>query len=80
MKRQYLFQSVLGLCILILSLNAYSQHTLSGSVSVKQSNERLQGATIVLDDGLTSTTSNANGEYKLDNIPSGNHSLKVSVI
>lgn len=65
--------------------NVYTQNltqTIRGTVIDKESKVALPGASIVLPDivPLYGCTSDLNGKFKMENVPVGRHSLKISFI
>jgi translation elongation factor EF-G len=53
---------------------------ISGQIRDKQTNEVLPGVTIALKNTQYGTQSNANGEFTIKNIPSGNYTLIVRLL
>lgn len=72
--------SIYTLCLLLFlfSKNGYSQHQLSGQLMSK--NEPVSFATVQLKGTSIGGLSNENGQFELDNIPSGNYELVISAI
>lgn len=78
-------KSLLSLAAIIfisMSLNAQSTQTVRGKISDKVSKETLIGATIQLlgGDGSIITASDANGNFRLSNVPLGRQTIKVSYL
>ena len=51
---------------------------IAGKISVKDSGNALQGASVFLEDSKTGTYTKANGTYILQNVPVGEHTVYVS--
>ncbi len=75
-----------GLYILLLApLSLLSQNltqTIRGSITDKESKFPLIGVNVVVDlpEGIIGTTSDANGRYRLENIPLGRHTVKFTYL
>jgi len=57
-----------------------AQHSLSGKVFHKESQEAVIGATIFLPELRTGATTDVNGNYRLGNLPTGTFTIQVSFI
>ena len=66
------------LCCLTPLLHA--QTALSGKVVSAGTNEPLVGVNIRVDNSLTGCTTNGRGEFTIDNLPGGQHTLRFSYI
>src|SRR3954470_9741060 len=64
-----------------ISGQSYKQ-TVIGKVTDTDSKSPIPGANIVIlnSDTITGTTTDANGKFRLENIPVGRHSIKVSLV
>lgn len=76
MKTNYLLAAIL--CCLTPLLHA--QTALSGKVVSADTNEPLAGVNIRVDNSLTGCTTNGKGEFTIDNLPDGQHTLRFSYI
>ena len=70
---------VLGV-LFFISSRIFGQGTLQGIVTDSLTNESLFGASIMLVGTSQGAATNFNGEYKIANIPAGEHRIKVSYI
>jgi outer membrane receptor for ferrienterochelin and colicins len=71
------------LLILLLTLApaiCFSQHILSGKITIEGQNEAAFGASIYIQELNTGTTADTAGNYILNNIPSGTYTLKISYV
>lgn len=66
--------------VCLFPLDAYTQGTIKGKVHDKDYNETLIGATIIIEGTTIGTTSDFNGQYMLNKVPSGNHRIICSYI
>lgn len=71
------------LFILLLSFTAMltgpeGKKTIYGKVTDKNSGQPIAGATVLIKDNAASTTTDANGEYKLNNLTAGTYSVLVT--
>lgn len=57
-----------------------SQGIIRGNVSDMLSNEPIPGATIILEETETGTATNMDGNFELNDVPNGFHSLRISAI
>jgi iron complex outermembrane receptor protein len=73
--------NILLLFTLLYSSVTYSQNSLKGKILI-ENGKSLQGATIdlKLKDKVYSSISNQEGNFRLDNLESGNYSFSVSSI
>ncbi|WP_460219008.1 TonB-dependent receptor [Psychroserpens sp. MEBiC05023] len=76
MKTTY---SLVILCIIVLQ-SVYGQHTLNGKITDAKHQEPIVFANVYLPQLEKGTTSNANGEFTLDDIPNGNHKVVISYV
>jgi len=65
---------------LLLPVMAAAQLSITGKITDQQTGEALPGATITLSNAATNAVSDVNGKYHIDNLKSGNYTLKVSFI
>lgn len=63
-----------------ISFSMYSQNTLSGHIKDESSGEPLYGATIYIPDLKMGSTTNSDGYYFMNNLPSGKFLIQVSYI
>ena len=68
------------LLLLAIPSSIYAQHTLQGSIIDKQTNEPLIFANIYLPQLEKGTTTNENGEFTINNIPTGTYKIVISII
>lgn len=72
------------LAFLVISLQAYSQGTLRGTIEgtiiSREDGQRLVGANILLQGTVLGTITDAHGKFVLKNVPVGTYSLIVSMI
>ncbi len=84
-KRNYIISTMVIVQLLIFSLtfsqNQYKQ-TIRGNVVDKDAQSPLPGATIVIlnTTPIIGTSTDANGDFKLENVPIGRYDLKVSFL
>ena len=71
---------LLAFVFLFESINAQSRGNLSGKVTDAKTGEPLIGATIIFEGTTIGASSNANGSYLIENIPTGTYNLKASYI
>jgi outer membrane receptor for ferrienterochelin and colicins len=64
----------------IVSLNVYSQHNLSGKISLEGQNEHAFGATVYIQELKTGTTADTSGNYFIGSIPTGTYTIRISYI
>ena len=76
MRSPVFFTTVFLLC---LNSRAQTLHVISGSVG-DDKNAPLQGATIFLTGRMNITTSDANGNFRLNNLSAGNYSMVITMI
>lgn len=62
------------------SINAQSKGNLSGKITDTKTGEPLIGATIIFEGTTIGASSDANGRYLIENIPTGTYNLKASYI
>ncbi|WP_100612325.1 TonB-dependent receptor [Confluentibacter lentus] len=70
----------LNALLLLAITNLYSQNSIKGSVTDANTNQSLAFVNIYITDLEKGTTSNENGLFQIDNIPSGKHTMQVSII
>ncbi|MEZ5083810.1 MAG: TonB-dependent receptor, partial [Bacteroidales bacterium] len=76
-------QAIFKVIFIFVFLNpfmSFSQFQLSGRITDKADGQALVGAHIVINDTLLSTTSTIGGNFKFEQIPAGNHVIKVSYL
>lgn len=66
--------------LVLMPYVVYAQHTLSGSVTNAENGEPVVGATVLLAKSNRGVITNANGEYKWENLTSGSYDLVVRSI
>ena len=59
---------------------AYSQHAISGKVTITETNEAVIGANIYIPELRTGTNSDVNGFYHIKNLPKGDFTIQVSYV
>lgn len=65
---------------LLLPVLAAAQLSVSGKITDQQTGEALPGATISIANPAISAIADVNGKYRLDDLKSGNYTLKISFI
>ncbi|TDG37578.1 TonB-dependent receptor [Pedobacter changchengzhani] len=65
---------------LLCPIFAMAQFNLSGTISEKNNNVNLSGATVKLKGKSISVASNANGKYEFKNLPAGDYEIVVSFL
>lgn len=73
------FLSIL-LIALLMPTGVWSQHQISGIITDSQNKESLPGAHIYLKNTKIQTISNLQGQFLLENIPTGHYELNVSYL
>lgn len=68
------------IAIILLNINLFAQNKLSGFVVDEHTHEKLIGVNIIVEETSIGTSTNADGEFILLNIPSGKQSIKFSHI
>ena len=71
------FYSVL---LFLAATTIYSQNTINGVITNRETNEPIEFATIYLPQLEKGTTTNENGEFIINEISSGNHKIIISII
>ncbi len=71
---------VLLIGVLFIPAFAFAQGGITGTVSDNQTNEPLPGTTVYLVELERGTSTNIDGEYTLENIPSGTYTLQVTFV
>jgi iron complex outermembrane receptor protein len=66
------------LVCLLFAYNSISQNSIVGNIKEKESNVNLSGVSIYLSELKIGTTSNDNGDFKIDKIPTGTYLLEIS--
>ncbi|MFL1013201.1 TonB-dependent receptor [Flavisericum labens] len=66
--------------LLLAMTSSYSQNTLQGNIKNKETQEPLAFVNIYVSDLEKGTTTNKNGFFKLENLPSGQHDLVISIM
>ncbi len=69
-----------GLAWLGLSVSVFGQNTLTGRVMHGESGEAVIGAAIYLPDLRLGATTNAEGAYRITNLPAGTYAVQVSYV
>jgi TonB-dependent receptor len=80
---RYIFVSLLAfgaLCMTVPDVAAQSTGTIKGRVTDAETGSPLPGANVVLKGTDTGTSANADGEYELRQVPSGEQTLVVSFL
>ena len=73
-------KSIFSLAIALLTcLSIHAQHKLSGVVQ-SEAGEEMLGAYVILKDTKYATSSNHEGRFKFEDLPSGKYLLKVSFV
>jgi iron complex outermembrane recepter protein len=84
MKQHKLFISFFFIIFFLGSLSAKNCFTLKGSfsgvITDKETNKPLQGVSVYFIDIKTGTSTNANGQFIIQNIPEGKHLIEISHI
>ncbi|WP_242923412.1 TonB-dependent receptor [Pontibacter liquoris] len=70
----------LALAIALLPLHLFAQATLRGRVTDAATGKALAGANVVLQNLQAGTTTNSDGAYALQNLPSGEYTVHVSYL
>ena len=70
----------LNALLLLAITNLYSQSSIKGSVMDAHTNQSLAFVNIYITDLEKGTITNENGIFQIDNIPSGKHTMQVSMI
>lgn len=73
-------QLLLAAILCCLTPLLHAQTALSGKVVSADTNEPLAGVNIRVDNSLTGCTTNGKGEFTIDNLPDGQHTLRFSYI
>lgn len=68
------------LLLLTISYSSYSQHKLSGIITDEDTNLPLSDVTIYLKSAQKGTTTDVDGSYSIQNIPSGTHDVYISYL
>ncbi|MCH4552973.1 TonB-dependent receptor [Aestuariibaculum lutulentum] len=71
---------LLNTLLLLAMTNIYAQHSLKGLVVDNKTNESLAFTNIYLSDLEKGTITDENGQFSLENLPSGNYKLVVSIL
>lgn len=67
-------------CTLLFSAAAYAQGTVSGTVTDARTGETLPGVNVIINELQRGTATNLDGEYQIQNIPSGTYTLRATFI
>ncbi|MCF7560267.1 TonB-dependent receptor [Sabulilitoribacter multivorans] len=70
----------LNMLLLLAISNLYSQNSIQGTVTDANTNESLAFVNIYFSDIEKGTTSDENGNFIFENLPSGNHNIVFSII
>lgn len=68
------------IALIILPMLSFSQYSISGKVTDKQSNDHLTGAHIILKGTNITTLSGLNGVYEFTNLKAGSYEFEISYI
>jgi TonB-dependent receptor len=74
------FQKILLMALLLISTSAFAQGTLRGVVTDTLDRSPLVGANVYLIGTALGSATNLEGEYRIDRIPAGAYTLRVSYI
>jgi Fe(3+) dicitrate transport protein len=66
------------LFLLLVSVNAYSQFRLSGTILSEEDSSSVKECMVHLNDGIRATFVNEDGKFAFDNLPSGNYILHLT--
>ncbi len=77
MYKQLLFSL---LCTTALTGAAYSQGTVSGTITDARSGESLPGATVLISELDRGTSTDIEGQFTLSNIPAGDYVLRITYV
>ena len=73
-------KNFINLLLLFIGMSSYSQHKISGNITDKETSESLTDVTIYIKQLNTGTTTNSDGSFKIENLPSGNYNLYISYL
>lgn len=73
-------KNFINLLLLFIGMSSYSQHKISGNITDKETSESLIDVTIYIKQLNTGTTTNSDGSFKIENLPSGNYNLYISYL
>ena len=74
MKNIFLF------LLIISSLSLFAQNSLSGKITHKDNGEAVIGASIFIPELKLGTTTDVNGDYKINKIPKGTYTVRVGFV
>lgn len=77
MLKRYMMGLVLSL---FLPISLLAQTGVEGTVTEADSNDPLSGATVVIEETMQGTATDANGYFQIENIEPGNYTLRVTFI
>lgn len=69
---------IFGVLLLCMPFAVFSQFSVSGNVSDKNTGDKLPSANIILNNNLKSSISDFNGNYSINNLKKGNYIIKIS--
>ena len=73
-------KSIIIFLFTLTSISAFSQLTVTGSITDNDTHETLIGATIFFPEIHKGTTTNTSGQYKITELPKGTFNMKISFI
>ncbi|WP_162627983.1 TonB-dependent receptor [Arcticibacterium luteifluviistationis] len=76
----FLRASMLVLVVMFMATSVFAQSVVSGTITDGSNNEPLIGASVSVKGTAIGTTSDIDGKYSLNGIPSGNQTLVISFI
>ena len=79
-SKRVLMSLFLGIMVLGFSLEAHTQGKIVGKVIDKKTTETLIGATIIIEGTTIGTITDFDGNYTLNNVPAGNHTIICSYV
>lgn len=71
---------ILAMLLACMPFAVFSQFSVSGSVTDKNSGKKLSDAHIILKDNFKSTITDANGNYSVNNLKKGKYTFRVSYL
>jgi iron complex outermembrane receptor protein len=72
------FLRIFGLLLAVVS--AHAQHSLTGTITHREDQETVVGATVYLPELRLGATTDVNGTYRLTNLPGGTFTVQVSYV
>src|SRR5690606_13632552 len=70
----------LNTLLLLAITHLQAQHSIKGTVMDAQTNQELTFVNVYITDLEKGTTTNDHGQFQIDNIPSGKHTMQVSIL